>query len=122
MNKTNKIFPAVSSLGRFRGAKTQRPQFALPSGRVEINGEKYLLDRLVCWTFHGPPPAWSEAVAHLDGNLNNNRKDNLAWAKVEVWKKVVGLPLVQDLPIGPGKLDGKVQGVKGTDGKTGVSG
>jgi len=96
MNKTNKIFPAVSSLGRFRAAGSQLPQFAGSSGRVEINGEKYLLDRLVCWTFHGPPPAWSDAVKHLDGDPRNNQKDNLAWAKAEEWKEVVGLPLVRN--------------------------
>jgi len=96
MNKTNKIFPAVSSLGRFWAAGSQLPQFAGPSGRVEINDEKYLLDRLVCWTFHGPLPAWSDAVKHLDGDPNNNQKDNLSWAKVEVWKEVVGLPLVRN--------------------------
>ena len=88
MNKTKKIFPAVSNLGRFRSAASPLPQLAGPSGRIEINGEKYLLDRLVCWAFSGPPPPWSKTVVHLDGDQSNNRVENLAWAKVEDWKEI----------------------------------
>ena len=96
MNKTHKFFPAVSNLGRFRGAGSQVAQIAGPNGRVEINGNKYLLDRLVCWTFHGPPPVWSETVDHRDGNHSNNRVDNLSWGTVEVWKNIDWLPPIEN--------------------------
>ncbi len=69
------------------------------SGRVEINGEKYFLDRLVCRAFHGPiPPECWMIVEHLDGNQNNNRIENLVWAKREVWKEVDWLPPTQKKP------------------------
>ena len=89
----NRLYPAVSNLGRFRKAGTDKPQVAGPSGRIEIDGEKYFLDRLVCRAFHGlpVPSAWM-VVEHLDGDLNNNRVENLAWMKREVWKKVTWLP------------------------------
>ena len=35
--------------------------------------------RLVCWAFHGPPPAPSWMVRHLDGDRLNSHADNLAW-------------------------------------------
>ena len=34
--------------------------------------------RIVCWTFHGPPPK-GQMVRHLDGSKNNDTPDNLAW-------------------------------------------
>lgn len=88
-----RLSPAVSNLGRFRKAGADRAQVAGPSGRVEINGEKYFLDRLVCRAFHGPS-AWM-SVEHLDGDPTNNRMENLAWAKREVWKEVDWLPPTQ---------------------------
>ncbi len=93
MKTMNRLYPSVSNLGRFRKAGTDKPQVVGSSGRIEINGEKYFLDRLVCRAFHGPPSpsAWM-VVEHLDGDLNNNRVENLAWMKREVWKKVTWLP------------------------------
>lgn len=35
--------------------------------------------RIVCVTFHGPPPFKGAQVRHLDGNPANNCADNLAW-------------------------------------------
>ena len=96
MNKINKFFPAVSNLGRFRTAGSQLPQVAGPSGRVEINGNKYLLDGLVCRAFHGPPQVWSETVYHRDGNQSNNQIDNLSWGTVEVWKNIDWLPQIEN--------------------------
>lgn len=37
------------------------------------------IHRIVCRTFHGDPIAPRNHVRHLDGNLNNNHADNLAW-------------------------------------------
>lgn len=35
---------------------------------------------LVCETFHGPKPSAKHAVAHWDGDSNNNAASNLRWA------------------------------------------
>lgn len=40
----------------------------------------WVVSRLVCWTFHGPPPTERHQAAHLDGNERNNTKENLVWA------------------------------------------
>ena len=37
----NRLFPAVSNLGRFRKASSDKAQVVGPRGRVEIDGEKY---------------------------------------------------------------------------------
>ena len=93
MKTLNRLYPAVSNLGRFRKGGTDKPQVVGSGGRIEIGGEKYFLDRLVCRAFRGlpGPSAWM-VVEHLDGDLNNNRVENLAWMKREVWKKVTWLP------------------------------
>ena len=92
MKTMNRLFPAVSNLGRFRKAGSDKPQVVGPSGRVEINGDKYFLDRLVCRAFHGPPSPWTwKIVEHLDGDSNNNRMENLAWTKREIWRDVTWL-------------------------------
>lgn len=36
--------------------------------------------RIVCETFHGPPPSKEYEVAHGDGNPANNTAHNLRWA------------------------------------------
>ncbi len=36
--------------------------------------------RLVCEAWHGVPPTAEHHAAHLDGNSQNNRADNLIWA------------------------------------------
>lgn len=41
---------------------------------------KYFVHRLVAFAFHGPSPSPQHQVAHLDGNKQNNRADNLCWA------------------------------------------
>lgn len=35
--------------------------------------------RIICATFHGPPPFDGAQVRHLDGNPKNNQAANLAW-------------------------------------------
>ena len=105
MKTMNRVFPAVSNLGRFRRGGSDKPQVLGPSGRIEINGEMYFVDRLVCRAFHGPPKpgeSW-EVVEHLDGDFNNNRVENLAWVKREVWKEVSWLPRAKGAKGGKGE-------------------
>lgn len=35
--------------------------------------------RVVCWTFHGPPPSQDHSVDHKNGNRSDNRLENLHW-------------------------------------------
>lgn len=37
------------------------------------------IHRLVCWTFHGPPPFDRALVRHLNGEPCDNRRENLCW-------------------------------------------
>ena len=43
----------------------------------------YLVSRVVCASFHGPPPTDSHHAAHTDGDKLNNRPGNLRWATQE---------------------------------------
>lgn len=45
---------------------------------VSIRSRPSRIHRLVCETFHGPPPVGQE-VRHLNGNRRDNRAANLAW-------------------------------------------
>ena len=86
----------VSSKGRIRRADTQRLLIPVPRGRGQINRayrrlhlsreengarkqSTAALHSLVAKTFHGLPPSPDLEVAHLDGNNQNNRADNLRW-------------------------------------------
>lgn len=40
--------------------------------------KRHILHRVVCTAFHGTCPE-GHVAAHLDGNLSNNRADNLRW-------------------------------------------
>ena len=73
----------VSNLGRFRDTsgiiKTVRPR---SDGRcqVKIFHKCFYLSRLVCESFHGPPPSQEHTeVNHKDGNPSNNCASNLEW-------------------------------------------
>lgn len=56
-----------------------------PTGRVYFNltymgiTKSVLVNRVVAWAFH-PNPLNLPQVNHLDGNKENNSKDNLEWA------------------------------------------
>lgn len=43
------------------------------------NGDRWLLNRAVCWSFNGPPPTNKHFAAHLDGCPQNNKPNNLSW-------------------------------------------
>ena len=83
---------AFSGLGRGKGSisvqsSEWKPKKAVqrPSGYMEVglqkNGKSRTcrLDRLVLETFVGPCPPKGGAE-HMDGDLTNNRLDNLRWA------------------------------------------
>ena len=58
--------------------------------------DRYLVDRLVATHFCDGHTAEKDTVIHLDGNVSNNRADNLAWAKgsddsIVKWKHGLGL-------------------------------
>jgi hypothetical protein len=42
-------------------------------------GAFYLLHRVVCATFHGPPPSDKHHCHHIDGSHDNNAAENLQW-------------------------------------------
>ena len=46
---------------------------------VDGSGKLIQLGRLVCETFHGPPPGPEYDAGHLDDDPSNNRLGNLAW-------------------------------------------
>jgi len=41
--------------------------------------KRHYLHTLVCETWHGPRPTPKHQVRHINGNMNDNRLDNLAW-------------------------------------------
>lgn len=48
----------------------------------KFKGEKakmFFVHRLVCWTFHGPPPTSNHQVNHINENPLDNRASNLEW-------------------------------------------
>lgn len=90
----------ASSLGRVRsvdrrvghrgGGKALRRGRVLEKGRIWSGYEKVCLSkngkptthsvhRLICTTFHGPPPSRWHHAAHADGVRDNNVASNLSW-------------------------------------------
>lgn len=80
----------VSSLGRVYSLKSNKELKIRRSGTSNYqsvtvgnvsNGtqKRFTIHRLVCTTFHGPPPTDDAQAAHLDGNRDNNHAINLAW-------------------------------------------
>lgn len=94
--KTIPVAPAyeASSLGRIRRTEATSRNAARhlmsPSPNLKgylqiplrIDGKSLTqrVHRLVCLTFHGPPPPGQPEAAHRDGNKLNNREDNLRWS------------------------------------------
>ena len=80
----------VSNLGRIK-----RQAFPITRGEKHVSGEyyiynklwtpkKYMVKRLVCEAFYGPPPDEQKTeVSRIDGNKDNNRADNLFWSSQE---------------------------------------
>jgi len=52
---------------------------------VNINGKLTAkgVHHFVCWAFHGPQPAGSTSVNHIDRNTQNNRPENLEWSNAQ---------------------------------------
>ena len=44
------------------------------------DGGYWQVNRAVCLAFNGPSPSKSHEAAHLDGDTNNNRPENLSWS------------------------------------------
>lgn len=61
------------------------PQY-IKNGRyyVNLDGKEFAVDRLVASTFvENPNPKYYKYVKHKDGNLLNNRADNLYWSETK---------------------------------------
>lgn len=77
----------ASNLGRIKSFKINKKDGqimkgnVLKDGRVRINleGTKYLVHRLVLQTFVEQPDEVHELVLHLDGDPTNNSLENLKW-------------------------------------------
>jgi hypothetical protein len=65
--------------------KQRRYQIVVsPRGeRRPVRAKNHHVNRLVCETFHGPPPFDGAAAIHIDENPRNNRADNLKWGTME---------------------------------------
>jgi hypothetical protein len=72
----------VSNLGRFMDTRGKKKTVA-PSRdgycRVNVNRKQFLLNRLVCEAFWGPPPQAGMEAHHKNSNRSDNHKDNLQW-------------------------------------------
>ena len=104
----------VSSLGRFKNSKGVIMENYKPhhSGYifVRVNKEKYLLHRLVAFTFIDNP-CLKPVVNHIDGNKTNNALDNLEWTTFQENNQHnhnVGLIKVFTRKIGQYNLEGEL--------------
>lgn len=92
----------VSNLGRIRKKSSKRlmsldKRGTRPRVRWMRNGRKtgYYVDDLVALAFMGPPSASHPYVSHRDGDLSNNRLDNLVYtSEPEAGKRKPVTPIV----------------------------
>lgn len=84
---------AVSSWGRVKRLTGVKGTYAGHIHKQKANRQGYLyiqlsrdgtrkyflINRLVCTVFHGPPPTPDHQAAHIDGNKINNNESNIAW-------------------------------------------
>jgi hypothetical protein len=75
----------VSNLGRVKSLCGYEARILKPykSGngyqKVDIAGTRCYVHRLVCSTFRGLPAPGKNTVHHINGNVNDNRLENLMW-------------------------------------------
>ncbi|RWO23298.1 MAG: hypothetical protein EOS09_16865 [Mesorhizobium sp.] len=88
----------ISSEGRIRrrlgGKRTRAGRLLKPVAMGKYLKVTLVLDgirlerrinRLVCEAFHGPAPTPTHEAAHQNGQLHDNRSDNLSWkTKIEI--------------------------------------
>ena len=73
---------AISNLGNLKNTKTGNVRATCPKGRIQFDSSTVLsIGRLVALTFLAEPGVdySKRRVKHLDGNLKNNRVENLQW-------------------------------------------
>lgn len=73
----------ASSLGRIMNSRQKLIKLTYGSGGYLLClmiGAQYRVNRVICRTFHGPPPSTNHQAAHKDNVRSNNREDNLYWA------------------------------------------
>lgn len=68
----------VSSMGRVR--KGTRATFGTVGAQNRLMWGSTQVSWIVCVCFHGPPPLPGVCVVHRDGNVQNNREDNVTWS------------------------------------------
>lgn len=79
----------VSNLGNFKGPKGLRKLGQNKDGYPEVKAsykgkeKKFRVHRLVCETFHGPPPFEGAQALHKDHVRTNCREDNLYWGSAQ---------------------------------------
>jgi len=76
---------SVSNLGRWRNAKGGAKIFpsigqGMAYAQVRWQGQVFYLHRVICSSFHGPPPAPDLVADHVNGIKTLNAASNLRWA------------------------------------------
>lgn len=69
-----------TTAGRILKQRTNRDGYLCVTLQEGDRRKGYLVSRLVCEAFYGPPPPGYIEAAHKDGNRANNRLGNLRWA------------------------------------------